>query len=189
MTASLLLQQGQASKRNTAGWGCASEHAACSAWSTYSPWHNHADADPASYAVGAGAAQAHHHGWRCLCFDCTKMTRVMLAHAPLPLQESCEGPTASCLCFVTPDGQRTMRTCLGASAHLTSSSMLPQGWPARAALLHCEGYCLYRWGCGWLRSGCVLLQRQLPACYTAKAATCAGGCHGYVTCRLPRLCL
>ncbi|WIA14289.1 hypothetical protein OEZ85_002823 [Tetradesmus obliquus] len=60
------------------------------------------------------------------------------------LLESCEGPTASCLCFVTPDGQRTMRTCLGASAHLTSSSMLPQGWPAGAALLHCEGYCLYR---------------------------------------------
>ncbi|KAF6260038.1 solute carrier, TRAMD3 or PAT1-domain-containing protein [Scenedesmus sp. NREL 46B-D3] len=60
------------------------------------------------------------------------------------LLESCEGPTASCLCFVTPDGQRTMRTCLGASAHLTSSSMLPAGWAAGAALLHCEGYCLYR---------------------------------------------
>lgn len=62
----------------------------------------------------------------------------------LLLQESCQGPTASCLCFVTPDGQRTMRTCLGASAHLTSSSMLPVGWNTGLTLLHCEGYCLYR---------------------------------------------
>eukprot|EP00878_Enallax_costatus_P015473 GHUV01016208.1.p1 GENE.GHUV01016208.1~~GHUV01016208.1.p1 ORF type:complete len:314 (+),score=77.91 GHUV01016208.1:810-1751(+) len=59
-------------------------------------------------------------------------------------QESQEGPTASCLCFVTPDGQRTMRTCLGASEHLSSASMLPSGWTDNAVLLHCEGYCLYR---------------------------------------------
>lgn len=37
-----------------------------------------------------------------------------------------------------------MRTCLGASAHLTSSTMLPTGWCSGAVLLHCEGYCLYR---------------------------------------------
>lgn len=61
-----------------------------------------------------------------------------------PLQENSAGPTASCLCFVTPDGQRTMRTCLGASAHLTSAVQLPQDWCAGARLLHCEGYCLYR---------------------------------------------
>lgn len=60
------------------------------------------------------------------------------------LQESQAGPTASCLCFVTPDGQRTMRTCLGASAHLSSITMLPNGWTNGAVLLHCEGYCLYR---------------------------------------------
>eukprot|EP00878_Enallax_costatus_P038709 GHUV01044144.1.p1 GENE.GHUV01044144.1~~GHUV01044144.1.p1 ORF type:complete len:202 (-),score=51.57 GHUV01044144.1:25-630(-) len=59
-------------------------------------------------------------------------------------QESQEGPTASCLCFVIPDGQRTMRTCLGASEHLSSASMLPSGWTDNAVLLHCEGYCLYR---------------------------------------------
>jgi sugar/nucleoside kinase (ribokinase family) len=59
-------------------------------------------------------------------------------------QEAREGPTASCLCFVTPDGQRTMRTCLGASARLQSAAQLPAGWCSGAALLHCEGYCLYR---------------------------------------------
>eukprot|EP00775_Hariotina_reticulata_P013102 gene13102-13230_t len=60
------------------------------------------------------------------------------------LLETEQGPTASCLCFVTPDGQRTMRTCLGASAQLTSASLLPVDWCRGAVLLHCEGYCLYR---------------------------------------------
>lgn len=60
------------------------------------------------------------------------------------LQETSEGPTATCLCFVTPDGQRTMRTCLGASAHLSTADQLPAGWCSGAVLVHCEGYCLYR---------------------------------------------
>eukprot|EP00879_Flechtneria_rotunda_P019425 GHRR01020403.1.p1 GENE.GHRR01020403.1~~GHRR01020403.1.p1 ORF type:complete len:362 (+),score=81.26 GHRR01020403.1:226-1311(+) len=60
------------------------------------------------------------------------------------LLESSAGPTATCLCFVTPDGQRTMRTCLGASSQLTSSSQLPANWADGATLLHCEGYCLYK---------------------------------------------
>ena len=48
---------------------------------------------------------------------------------------------------VTPDGQRTMRTALGASTELTELSALPEDWlPPRAAWLHCEGYCLYRPG-------------------------------------------
>ncbi|KAL4449369.1 hypothetical protein ABPG77_007013 [Micractinium sp. CCAP 211/92] len=91
-------------------------------------------------------------------------------------------PTATCLCLVTPDGQRTMRTSLGAALQLRQPAQLPpplQGGasagaarqqadgaqpqqpqhpqqPAAAgaaacssapgpwALLHCEGYCLYR---------------------------------------------
>jgi sugar/nucleoside kinase (ribokinase family) len=60
------------------------------------------------------------------------------------LQETDQGSTASCLCFVTPDGQRTMRTYLGASAQLTTAAMLPVDWCSGAVLLHCEGYCLYR---------------------------------------------
>ncbi|KAL4448150.1 hypothetical protein ABPG75_005369 [Micractinium tetrahymenae] len=93
-------------------------------------------------------------------------------------------PTATCLCLVTPDGQRTMRTSLGAALQLRQPEQLPQplggaagteapvqqaggqqadgqqqqgqqqpassdaasshGASAPWALLHCEGYCLYR---------------------------------------------
>ncbi|PRW45269.1 sugar kinase [Chlorella sorokiniana] len=98
---------------------------------------------------------------------------------PLLLQSSSGAPTATCLCLVTPDGQRTMRTCLSAALELNSPSLLPaqlggsgsssdangssaNGSSAAAAngtcssgstgggsaggmaLLHCEGYCLYR---------------------------------------------
>jgi hypothetical protein len=37
-----------------------------------------------------------------------------------------------------------MRTCLGASLELQSASMVPPAWADNCALLHCEGYCLYR---------------------------------------------
>lgn len=83
-------------------------------------------------------------------------------------------PTATCLCLVTPDGQRTMRTSLGAALQLRQPEQLPpplrggaggeaalqqageqrvddstqQSQQAAArgpwGLLHCEGYCLYR---------------------------------------------
>ena len=52
--------------------------------------------------------------------------------------------TASCICLVTPDGERTMRPHLGAAAELTSAKQLPHGWADHCRLLHCEGYCLYR---------------------------------------------
>jgi len=64
---------------------------------------------------------------------------------PSTLQESASGaPSATCLCMVTPDGQRTMRTCLGASLELTRLGQLPSGWATGVSLVHCEGYCLYR---------------------------------------------
>lgn len=54
-------------------------------------------------------------------------------------------PSATSLCLVTPDGQRTMRTCLGASLELRSASQVASGWIAPGLqLLHCEGYNLYR---------------------------------------------
>lgn len=53
-------------------------------------------------------------------------------------------PTASCHCLVTPDGERTMRTCLGAATELASVQQLPAGWADALQLLHCEGYCLWR---------------------------------------------
>lgn len=47
---------------------------------------------------------------------------------------------------VTPDGQRTMRTSLGAALGLNSAEALPAAWWHDAAVLHCEGYTLYKAG-------------------------------------------
>ena len=48
-------------------------------------------------------------------------------------------PTARCLIFVSPDGQRTMNTFLGASQFLPSAA-LDAGLIADAAVLYLEGY-------------------------------------------------
>lgn len=51
-----------------------------------------------------------------------------------------EGPaTARCLIQVTPDGQRTMNTFLGASSVLTTAD-IDEGLIAGAKALYCEGY-------------------------------------------------
>ena len=63
---------------------------------------------------------------------------------PLLLSSSSGKATATCLCLVTPDGERTMRTHLGASSELESADQLPEGWTHNCRLLHCEGYCLYK---------------------------------------------
>ncbi|KAI8467790.1 MAG: Ribokinase-like protein [Monoraphidium minutum] len=84
--------------------------------------------------VGADAAGSHYE-------------RELRAHGVQPRLLRCASgaPTAACVCLVTPDGQRTMRTCLGAAAELTVAAQLPPGWAAgRPALLHVEGYALYK---------------------------------------------
>ena len=48
-------------------------------------------------------------------------------------------PTARCLILVTPDGQRTMNTVLGAS-HLLDRAMIDEAWIADAEILYLEGY-------------------------------------------------
>lgn len=48
-------------------------------------------------------------------------------------------PTARCLIFVTPDGERTMNTFLGASQFLPAAA-LDEGLIASAAVLYLEGY-------------------------------------------------
>ncbi|MGV3731092.1 MAG: adenosine kinase [Sphingopyxis sp.] len=48
-------------------------------------------------------------------------------------------PTARCLILVTPDGQRTMNTFLGAS-HLLDQAMIDEAWIADAEILYLEGY-------------------------------------------------
>ena len=55
-------------------------------------------------------------------------------------------PTATCLCLVSRDGQRTMRTCLGAAALLREEKQLPRGWSEGAVAVHVEGYALWREG-------------------------------------------
>ena len=65
---------------------------------------------------------------------------------PLLLTSTSGRATATCLCLLTPDGERTMRTHLGASSELESADQLPKGWTANCRLLHCEGYCLYKPG-------------------------------------------
>lgn len=65
---------------------------------------------------------------------------------PLLLTSSSGRATATCLCLLTPDGERTMRTHLGASSELVAADQLPTGWTNNCRLLHCEGYCLYKLG-------------------------------------------
>lgn len=48
-------------------------------------------------------------------------------------------PTARCLILVTPDGQRTMNTFLGAS-HLLAQAMIDEAWIADSEILYLEGY-------------------------------------------------
>ncbi len=52
---------------------------------------------------------------------------------------SAEPPTARCLIFVTPDGQRTMNTYLGASQFLPAAA-LDEAAIANAKILYLEGY-------------------------------------------------
>ena len=81
-----------------------------------------------------------------------------------------EGPgSAVCLVFVTPDGERTMSTYLGACREMTPAD-LDEAAIADAKILYLEGYL---WGPA-LREGCV------PACRwpsrTARAGASRSAC-------------
>lgn len=54
-------------------------------------------------------------------------------------------PTARSLCLVTPDGQRTMRTYLGASSEMGPADLRPEDFHG-AQLVHVEGYLLHKEG-------------------------------------------
>ncbi len=51
-------------------------------------------------------------------------------------------PTGKCLCMVTPDSERTMRTCLGAAADLSPEDFASEDW-SDISHVHAEGYLLY----------------------------------------------
>src|SRR5919106_779631 len=58
---------------------------------------------------------------------------------PLPRGDGSGPPTGRCLILVTPDGQRTMNTCPGAS-HELDAATLDRGLIASASILFLEGY-------------------------------------------------
>lgn len=60
-----------------------------------------------------------------------------VAYETAPLNHG--APTARCLILVTPDGQRTMNTFLGAS-HLLEQAMIDEAWIADSEILYLEGY-------------------------------------------------
>ncbi|WP_380873546.1 adenosine kinase [Sphingomonas sp. DBB INV C78] len=64
--------------------------------------------------------------------------RALGVHFDTPVREA-EPPTARCLILVTPDGQRTMNTYLGASQFLPAAA-LDRDLIASAAILYLEGY-------------------------------------------------
>lgn len=59
--------------------------------------------------------------------------------APRPIKGEGDVPTARCLILVTPDGQRTMNTFLGATQYLPADA-LDEALIANAAILYLEGY-------------------------------------------------
>lgn len=65
------------------------------------------------------------------------LTATGVEYTTPPLSQG--APTARCLILVTPDGQRTMNTFLGAS-HLLEQKMIDEGMIADAAILYLEGY-------------------------------------------------
>jgi sugar/nucleoside kinase (ribokinase family) len=58
---------------------------------------------------------------------------------PTPPLAAATAPTARCLVLVTPDGQRTMNTCLGACVHFSAGD-LDAGLIGAAAVTYLEGY-------------------------------------------------
>lgn len=65
------------------------------------------------------------------------LTALGVDYTTPPLAQS--APTARCLILVTPDGQRTMNTYLGAS-HLLDRAMIDEAMIAGGAILYLEGY-------------------------------------------------
>ena len=65
--------------------------------------------------------------------------------ALLPECHTEDKATAACICLISPDGQRTMRTYLGAAQELNSLEQIPEELEFnQAGLVHFEGYSLYK---------------------------------------------
>lgn len=88
-------------------------------------------------------------------------------------------PTGTCLALVTPDGQRTMRTSLGAASGLQTAASLPTGWAEDVACVHLEGYTLWRPGLatGLLRAARAASPHALTSidCASVECVASRGG--------------
>ena len=60
----------------------------------------------------------------------------------IPCFPESSSPTAQVLCMVTPDGERTMRSCLGASLEMHGDDLDPQAFEG-VKLVHVEGYSMF----------------------------------------------
>ena len=61
---------------------------------------------------------------------------------PSALKETSEAATANCICLVTPDSQRTMRSNLGASTLIRTEDISPEDFE-NITHVHIEGYQLF----------------------------------------------
>ncbi|TXI88782.1 MAG: adenosine kinase [Chryseobacterium sp.] len=61
----------------------------------------------------------------------------------VPLFEKGSLPTGQAICLITPDGERTFRTYLGASHSLSSLRLNDGIWSEKLKLFHIEGYQLF----------------------------------------------
>ena len=68
--------------------------------------------------------------------------RGLSANSVEPVLTYSDTPTGRVLSIITPDAERTMFTCLGASAEMTSADVDPAGL-ADADIVHAEGYLLF----------------------------------------------
>jgi len=67
----------------------------------------------------------------------------MIDQKVIPLMHTSDTPTAHALCLVTPDGERTMRTYLGASSEMSEKDLDPSIFDT-VTHLHLEGYNLFK---------------------------------------------
>lgn len=91
-----------------------------------------------------------HYGHKCAFFgkigmdaSGARFTESISSLSIVPLMLSTSIPTAQTLCLVTPDGERTMRTYLGASEKLMEEDLHPSMFEG-VSLVHLEGYNLLK---------------------------------------------
>ena len=110
----------------------------------------------------AGLQQQHQHGYVAFVgmigADAAgvEYASMLKSHGVTPILAECieaDAATAACLCLISPDGQRTMRTHLGACQQFTSLQQLSAAQQQQllvclengeTAILHFEGYAMFK---------------------------------------------